>query len=198
MQNTQLYLASGSPRRLQLLQQLGLQIEVFAAEIDETPSPMETPQHYVQRMAREKNQAARTLWQKQRGNAPHLPVLSADTIVVSNGQILGKPRDAAHAKAMLRQLSASTHQVLTALCLSYENQLLSDLNISQVRFRALTEAEIDGYIRSSEPLDKAGAYGIQGLGGIFIEHIEGSFTGVMGLPIFECAQLLRRAGVNLL
>ncbi|WP_040976747.1 Maf family protein [Necropsobacter massiliensis] len=197
MSTTQLYLASNSPRRLQLLQQLGLQVEVFSAETDETPFSGECPSAYVLRMAQQKNSAALALWQKQRQKPPHLPFLSADTIVVAEGRILGKPRNEAHAVQMLASLSARSHQVITAVCLFHQGQRHCLTQISRVCFKALTEDEIRRYVASKEPLDKAGAYGIQGMGGVFVHHIEGSFTGIMGLPVFETAQLLCHAGILL-
>lgn len=193
----QLYLASQSPRRLQLLQQLGLKVEIFNADIDETPKADEQPVDYVRRMAQEKNHAARQQLEKLANFAPHLPILSADTSVVCDGQILGKPQNHAQAAQMLRLLSGRTHQVLTAVCVSLSDQKHSLVQTSQVTFKPLTEQEISAYIRTGEPMDKAGAYGIQGVGGIFISHIESSFSGVMGLPVFETAELLRQVGVDL-
>ncbi|MFZ7108923.1 Maf family protein [Avibacterium avium] len=193
----QLYLASQSPRRLQLLQQLGLKVEIFNADIDETPKADELPVDYVRRMAQEKNHAARQQLEKLANFAPHLPILSADTSVVCDGQILGKPQNHAQAAQMLRLLSDRTHQVLTSVCVSLPDQKHCLVQTSQVTFKPLTEQEISAYIRTGEPMDKAGAYGIQGVGGIFISHIEGSFSGVMGLPVFETAELLRQVGVDL-
>ncbi|MFZ7344444.1 Maf family protein [Avibacterium volantium] len=193
----QLYLASQSPRRLQLLQQLGLKVEIFNADIDETPKADELPADYVRRMAQEKNHAARQQLEKLAHFAPHLPILSADTCVICDGKILGKPQDHVQAAQMLCLLSGRTHQVLTAVCVSLPDQKYSLVQTSQVTFKPLTEQEISAYIRTGEPMDKAGAYGIQGVGGIFISHIEGSFSGVMGLPVFETAELLRQVGVNL-
>ncbi|KAA6208331.1 Maf family protein [Avibacterium paragallinarum] len=198
MSNPQLYLASQSPRRLQLLQQLGLCVATFNADIDETPKIDELPADYVARMACEKNHAARQALQNQPNFLPHLPILSADTIVVCDQQILGKPQTTLHAQQMLEQLSARTHQVLTAVCVSLEERQAVMVQSSDVTFKPLTLQEIQAYIATGEPMDKAGAYGIQGLGGIFISHIEGSFTGIMGLPIFETATLLRQMGVTIL
>ncbi|MFQ1047789.1 Maf family protein [Avibacterium paragallinarum] len=199
MSNPQLYLASQSPRRLQLLQQLGLYVATFNADIDETPKIDELPADYVARMACEKNYAARQALQNQPNFLPHLPILSADTIVVCDQQILGKPQTTLHAQQMLEQLSARTHQVLTAVCVSREEERqVVMVQSSDVTFKPLTLQEIQAYIATGEPMDKAGAYGIQGLGGIFISHIEGSFTGIMGLPIFETATLLRQMGVTIL
>ncbi|WP_410687285.1 Maf family protein [Avibacterium paragallinarum] len=198
MSNPQLYLASQSPRRLQLLQQLGLCVATFNADIDETPKIDELPADYVARMAGEKNHAARQALQNQPNFLPHSPILSADTIVVCDQQILGKPQTTSHAQQMLEQLSARTHQVLTAVCVSREERQAVIVQSSDVTFNPLTLQEIQAYIATGEPMDKAGAYGIQGLGGIFISHIEGSFTGIMGLPIFETATLLRQMGVTIL
>ncbi|MCW9699173.1 Maf family protein [Avibacterium sp. 20-129] len=193
----QLYLASQSPRRLQLLQQLGLEVEIFNADIDETPNADELPVDYVRRMAQEKNHAACQQLEKRANFLPHLPILSADTSVVCDGEILGKPQDEAQAVQMLSLLSGKTHQVLTAVCVSLPNQIHSLVQTSQVTFSSLTKQDILAYIATGEPMDKAGAYGIQGLGGLFISRIDGSFSGVMGLPVFETAQLLRQVGISL-
>lgn len=181
-----IYLASASPRRLSILQNLGLEVEVCAADIDETPYPIENALDYVERMAREKNHAA-----VQKNPQANAPILSADTTVALNGQILGKPQSEDEARTMLRSLSGSTHQVLTAVCLSYLGQEFCLVQSSDVQFKSLTEQEISDYIATGEPMDKAGAYGIQGLGGLFVAHLSGSFTGVMGLPVYETAILLR-------
>lgn len=183
-----LYLASASPRRRDLLQQLGYTTHLCPANIDETPHANETAQDYVLRMAIEKNQAA------QQSFSQHLaaPLISADTTVALNHQILGKPNNTEHAHQILCQLSGNTHQVLTAVCVSYQQQTLSLIQSSDVHFKTLTNEEIDAYINTGEPLDKAGAYGIQGIGGAFVNHLSGSFTGVMGLPIFETITLLQQ------
>ena len=190
-----LYLASGSPRRRELLHGLGFELIRLSADIDETPTLNEAADAYVLRMARQKNAVALAQWQAQHSGAPAYPVLSADTTVALGNHILGKPENAAEARAMLRQLSGNTHQVLTAVCVSVAGQCFDVLQSSDVRFKTLSAAEIEAYIASGEPMDKAGAYGIQGLGGVFVAHLSGSFTGVMGLPVYETMQLLQQCGV---
>ncbi|MFC1026725.1 Maf family protein [Pasteurella multocida] len=199
MTDFQFYLASNSPRRAQILQQLGFRFALYCCEIDETPLPDEKGADYVLRMAIEKNNAARQQWQQAKfsQNGPHLPFLSADTSVILEDKILGKPKNEADARAMLRALSARTHQVITAVCVADENRMQTAIQTSLVRFKVLTEKEIQGYIATGEPMDKAGAYGIQQLGGVFVEHIEGSFSGVMGLPVCETVALLKAFGVEL-
>lgn len=188
-----LTLASASPRRREILQSLGYTVQQAAADIDETPQPQENAADYVQRMAREKNRAARRLYP----NAV-LPLLSADTVVALDGQILGKPQSPEHAFALLNALSGSTHQVLTAVCVWYGGTERQVLQCSDVRFKTLSEQEIRAYIASGEPMDKAGAYGIQGIGGTFVAHLSGSFSGVMGLPVYETAALLAECGLPVL
>ncbi len=192
MPNT-IYLASASPRRREILVSLGFQPVLLAAEIDETAPPGEAVADYVARMARQKNAAARQL-ATQRGLTLAQPLLSADTVVALDNAILGKPRDAAHARELLESLSGREHQVWTAVCVSLGGQTLEAAQRSDVRFKELSEQEIAAYITSGEPLDKAGAYGIQGIGGVFVAHLSGSFSGVMGLPVFETVQLLRQLG----
>ena len=192
MPNT-IYLASASPRRREILVSLGFQPVLLTAEIDETVLPGEAVEDYVSRMARQKNAAARQL-ATQRGLALAQPLLSADTVVALDNAILGKPRDAAHARELLESLSGREHQVWTAVCVSLGGQTLEAAQRSDVRFKELSEQEIAAYIASGEPLDKAGAYGIQGIGGVFVAHLSGSFSGVMGLPVFETVQLLRQLG----
>ncbi len=183
------YLASASPRRREILENLGFSVHLLTIAIDEAPRPHELPSGYVQRMAEEKNQAARA----HLSNNLHYPLISADTTVVSpQGEILGKPQDAADAARMLRLLSGQSHQVLSAVCVSVGNKYNTLLSESRVTFAALTEAEIAAYIASKEPLDKAGAYGVQGLGGVFVRHLSGSFSGVMGLPVYETVTLLKQ------
>ncbi|HSC80359.1 MAG TPA: Maf family protein [Chitinolyticbacter sp.] len=191
-----LYLASASPRRRELLAQIGVQFERIVCEIDETPQPGEDPHAYVLRLARAKAEAGRAAMLHQ--GLPVLPVLAADTTVVLDGRILGKPAHADEARQMLTALSGSTHSVLTALGLAVGNQIDTVLSESQVQFAALTEAQIATYVASGEPMDKAGAYGIQGRGGLFVARLEGSFTGVVGLPLHETATLLGRHGLGLL
>ena len=192
MPNT-IYLASTSPRRREILVSLGFQPVLLAAETDETARPGEAVADYVARMARQKNAAARQL-AAQRGLALAQPLLSADTVVALDNAILGKPRDAAHARELLESLSGREHQVWTAVCVSLGGQTLEAAQRSDVRFKELSAQEIAAYIASGEPLDKAGAYGIQGIGGVFVAHLSGSFSGVMGLPVFETVQLLRQLG----
>ncbi len=192
MPNT-IYLASASPRRREILVSLGFQPVLLAAETDETARPGEAVADYVARMARQKNAAARQL-SAQRGLALAQPLLSADTVVALDNAILGKPRDAAHARELLESLSGREHQVWTAVCVSLGEQTLEAAQRSDVRFKELSAQEIAAYIASGEPLDKAGAYGIQGIGGVFVAHLSGSFSGVMGLPVFETVQLLRQLG----
>ena len=192
MPNT-IYLASASPRRREILASLGFQPVLLPAEIDETALPGEAVVDYVSRMARQKNAAARQL-ATQRGLALAQPLLSADTVVALDNAILGKPRDAAHARELLESLSGREHQVWTAVCVSLGGQTLEAAQRSDVRFKELSVQEIAAYIASGEPLDKAGAYGIQGIGGVFVAHLSGSFSGVMGLPVFETVQLLHQLG----
>ncbi|MDO4878703.1 MAG: Maf family protein [Neisseria sp.] len=189
-----LYLASASPRRREILQNLGYRVERIAADIDETPLAQEDAAEYVQRLAAEKNAAARAVWLAAGKPEPAAPVLAADTSVALDGRILGKPESPERAREMLLALSGRRHQVHTAVCLYYQGRRFHVLNTNHVTFKTLTEAEIAAYIRSREPLDKAGAYGIQGLGGIFVRELSGSFTGVMGLPVFETCGLLQQAG----
>mgnify|MGYP000969076748 FL=1 len=179
-----LYLASGSPRRRELLTQLGLHFERVMINVEEQRREEESAQHYVRRLAREKALAGVAA-------APQdLPVLGADTIVVLNGEVLEKPRDAAHAAGMLTRLSGQTHQVLTAVALADRQRELDCLVATEVTFRLLTPQDIHDYIASGEPMDKAGAYGIQGLGGNFVRKINGSYHAVVGLPLVETSELL--------
>lgn len=188
----QLILASASPRRKELLAQLGIQCFVKAVDIDETPHPKESPLDYVQRVAAEKSAACLAVYD---GN---LPMLAADTSVVLNNQIMGKPENQQHAQEMLLQLSGTTHQVYSAISLRKNLEHWEACNITDVTFRKLSLAEIAAYWETGEPCDKAGGYAIQGLGSIFIEKITGSFSGVMGLPLFETAQLLAQQGIKIL
>lgn len=187
-----LYLASASPRRRELLEQLNISYRVITPEIDETPYPNENPQEYVSRLACAKAVAGQQLV------SPEDRILAADTAVIYQGQIFGKPKDAADAAAMLRQLSGQTHQVLTAIALLQGTQCLSRISATAVSFRAVSDAEIQAYIATREPFDKAGSYAIQGVASIFIERIEGSYSGVMGLPLFETAELLQKTHYPLL
>ncbi len=193
MSGPQFYLASASPRRRQLLEQLGLSFEVVVADVDEDPKPGEKPGDYVSRLAE-----AKALAVVERLGRPGLPVLAADTAVVLDGAILGKPEDREDAIAMLRRLGGRSHQVLSAVALWHAGRVRVALSRSEVSFRAIDPAEAAAYWESGEPRDKAGAYGIQGMGGMFVEHLSGSYSGVMGLPLFETAALLKEAGIGVL
>lgn len=185
-----LILASASPRRHELLQQLGVDFEIIVADIDETPSAGEQPGEFVLRMAREK--ALEVLCREKRG----LPVLGSDTAVILDETILGKPVDRTDAVRMLEALSGRTHQVFSAVAIAIgENEVLEALNITRVTFADLDTAWIDAYCDTGDPMDKAGAYGVQNKAGEKISRIEGSFYGVMGLPLYETAKLLKRAKV---
>jgi septum formation protein len=182
-------LASISPRRRELLAQIGVRFSIVGADIDETPHAGEAPRDYVLRLARQKALAVR-----ERGE--RLPVLAADTTVVLDGVIYGKPRDRDDGIAMLGRLAGRTHEVLTAVALADSRGVELRLSVSSVRFGPLTPQECAAYWETGEPCDKAGGYGVQGAGGVFIESLSGSYSGVMGLPLFETAQLLRAAGVS--
>ncbi len=185
-------LASASPRRQELLQQIGVRFKVLPVHIDEVRRSNESAQNYVQRLALEKAQAG---WDR---SARDLPVLGADTIVVIDKQILGKPANASDAATMLSLLSGREHQVLTAVTLLEGERILSAYCASVVRFRDLTAADIQAYCGSDEPMGKAGAYAIQGRAAIFVRYLQGSYSGVMGLPLFETAALLAELGVEVL
>ncbi len=180
-------LASASPRRAELLRQIGLDFQVRPAAIDETPGAGEPAADYVERLAREKALAVAA------GAADAL-VLGSDTSVVLDGRILGKPEHPEQAREMLRQLSGACHQVMTGVALACAGRCESRLVVTDVRFRELSDGEIQAYIASGEPMDKAGSYGIQGLGGIFVENLRGSYSAVVGLPLLETASLLADAG----
>ncbi|ELY4158568.1 septum formation inhibitor Maf [Cronobacter turicensis] len=181
---TDLYLASGSPRRQELLGMLGVTFERLVPGVEEQRALQEAPQDYVTRLARDKARAGVAL------AARDLPVLGADTIVVLDGDVLEKPRDADHAAEMLRRLSGQTHEVMTAIALADKQRVRERLVMTRVTFRALTAQDIAAYVESGEPMDKAGAYGIQGLGGCFVRRIEGSYHAVVGLPLVETWELL--------
>jgi len=190
MVEPRIILASASPRRAQLLTQLGVAHEVSAVDIDERRGDGEPIEACVLRLAEQKAlqvRASRPL--------ADLPILGADTAVVLNEQMLGKPRDAQHGIAMLEQLAGRTHQVLSAVALLDRRGVRSCLSRSRVRLRPLSRAEAEQYWRSGEPCDKAGGYAIQGVGAVFVEELQGSYSGVMGLPLFETALLLSEAGV---
>jgi len=185
-----LYLASRSPRRRELLRQLGVDHAVLDVEVPEIRAAGESPTDYVSRVAREKGQAGLALV----GGAETL-VLGSDTEVVLDDEVFGKPADAQQAAAMLRRLSGRTHAVISVVWGVSAMRAERELSVSMVRFAALEEAAIDAYVATGEPFGKAGAYAIQGRGAAFIEHLDGSYSGVMGLPLFETARLLRGFGV---
>ena len=195
---TAIYLASRSPRRRELLLQIRVPHEVLvlaATDVDEPRLPGESPADYVVRTAREKAERG-SISVRKRGLSPR-PILSADTTVILGNDILGKPADRDDAVRMLQRLSGTRHEVRTALALAVEGVVHEDISITQVQFRELTDRDIQRYCDSGEPYDKAGGYGIQGLAGVFVERIEGSYTGVMGLPLYETARLLAHAGILL-
>ena len=184
-----LILASTSPRRRELLAQIGVSFEVLAVAVDERPLAGEQPSDHVCRLALAK---ARAGLAQASGDAC---VLGADTVVVLDGEIFGKPADAADAEGMLRRLSGRTHHVLSAVACLHGGAHGVRLSQSAVSFRSLPAAEIAAYCATGEPLDKAGAYAIQGRAAAFIRHLEGSYSGVMGLPLYETAELLTAAGL---
>ena len=182
-----LILASRSPRRAELLRAAGIDFTIRAADVDETPRPGESPRGYVTRLALEKAHAVHA--------APDETVLAADTTVVIGNEILGKPVDRADAKRMLRALSGREHEVITGICLRRGDRVIQDVDVTGVWFSPLSDAEIDHYIASGEPMDKAGAYAIQGLASRFIPRIEGSYSNVVGLPVALVSQALSKLGV---
>lgn len=186
---TQIILASASPRRKDLLAQINITPIVQPIELDESPFPNENPLAYVQRIAAEKSALCATVISSS------LPILAADTAVILDDCIMGKPKDKAHGLEMLSALSGRTHQVFTSVSLRGK-QHWQALSITDVTFRKLTQSEIIFYWQTGEPADKAGAYAIQGLGGAFVELIKGSYSGVMGLPLFETAELLAKQGIR--
>ncbi len=195
-----IYLASQSPRRRQLLEQIGVQHQLLLpdphedAESLEAVKAGEAPAHYVQRVTGLKLDAALTRLKALGLSAA--PVLCADTTVALGREILGKPVDAAQARAMLARLAGQTHRVLTAIAVQKGRQRHAALSESWVRFSPMTSAQIRAYVESGEPMGKAGAYGVQGRAAAYIEHIRGSYSGIMGLPLFETAQMLRQVGVR--
>ncbi|SET63593.1 Maf family protein [Thalassotalea agarivorans] len=187
---TSLVLASQSPRRGQLLSQLGYSFTVCPADIDETVLPEETPHAYVERLARQK--ALSVAEQFQASDV----IIGSDTTVVQSGNILGKPSDENDCLTMLRSLSNNTHQVLTAIAVVSNQTVASEVVATNVSFRHLSDEEIRIYWQTGEPQDKAGAYGIQGIGGQFVSNIHGSYSAVVGLPLYETANLLKLAGIR--
>jgi septum formation protein len=198
-----IYLASRSPRRRELLKQAGISFEVLlfredsrrGVDVDESPVAQESPRDYVQRMARIKTQAAALRLAQRR--LPLYPVLGADTSVILDERILGKPADADEAVAMLSALSGRVHEVMTAVAVCRHERLETRLSVSKVEFSPLTPVQIRQYVASGEAFDKAGAYAIQGRAGAFVRHLAGSYTGVMGLPLYETIELLESFGMGL-
>lgn len=186
-----LYLASQSPRRRELLQQLGFAPAVLHVDVPEVRGAGESPQDYVSRVARDKAQAGLASLQRAAGAV----VLGSDTEVVLDDEVFGKPADAAQATAMLRRLSGRTHGVISAVWGVSGTQARCELCVSRVRFAVLDEPAIAAYVTTGEPFGKAGAYAIQGRGATLVEHLEGSYSGVMGLPLFETARLLSWFGI---
>jgi septum formation protein len=197
-----IYLASRSPRRRELLHQIGIEFDTLMfrvppredEDVSEDTRPGEDAETYVVRVACAKADGAqrRVSWRTLRPQ----PILSADTTLELDGEIIGKPDNAHHADEILRKLSGRTHRVLTAVAINVDDRLEHALSISTVRFRTLDEDDIQRYIATGEPFDKAGAYGIQGHAAAFIAEICGSYTGIMGLPLFETAELLKRFGIR--
>ncbi|MFA6969976.1 MAG: Maf family protein [Gallionella sp.] len=197
---SRIYLASQSPRRRELLKQIGIHFDPLLlradarrpVDVDEAPHPDESPEIYVQRLSLEKAQFGFNVLKFR--HLQQLPVLAADTTVTLDGKIFGKPDNAEHAAAMLRELSGREHQVMTAVAVAMGDRVEALLSTSTVKFTQLGEERIKRYLQSHEYADKAGGYAIQGQAGAFIEHITGSYSGVMGLPLFETVQLLRSFG----
>jgi septum formation protein len=188
-----LILASQSPRRRELLLQLGYQFTVQVSDIDETVKKDETPHDYVLRLAKQKAQHVQTLLSETDKESSY--VLGSDTCVVLNGQILGKPDDEEACIRTLSSLSNNQHQVLTAIALASQHDIQGQVINTQVSFKSLSQAEIQAYWLTGEPQDKAGSYGIQGIAGQFVKTINGSYSAVVGLPLYETAQLLATAGL---
>ena len=193
MQLTSLYLASTSPRRRELLRQIGVQLTTLSVDVDETPTRNESAQAYVQRLSQAKAAAG---WSNvETDKLPWMPVLGSDTSVVLDGVILGKPEDKAQCVETLMLLSGRTHQVMTAVTLQLAEKIGTQLSVTDVTFRELSEEEALRYWDTGEPSDKAGGYGIQGYGAVFVENISGSYSGVVGLPIEKTVVLLNQFNV---
>jgi septum formation protein len=199
-----LYLASKSPRRLALLRQLGIEFDTLLLreaagrerDVVEETRDAEPAAHYVERMARTKAQVG---WQRMENRKlAERPVLGADTEVVLDGEVFGKPRNANDAARMIRRLAGRTHQVLTAVALRHRDGTEVEVSVSRVTLRRLGAAELERYVASGEPFDKAGGYAVQGLAAAFISRLEGSYSGVVGLPLYETSSLLARAGMAVL
>jgi septum formation protein len=183
----ELVLASSSPRRADLLRMIGLDFRMVEPDVDESRQPDEEPDHYVERIARLKVEAV---------DAPGAVVVAADTTVVHDGRVMGKPRHPAEARAMLARLSGETHAVYTGVAVHSEGRMTSDVDRSLVRMTVITDDEIARYVAGGEPIDKAGAYALQGVGGIFVEAVDGSPSNVVGLPLHLTVRLLRAHGVD--
>jgi septum formation protein len=197
-----IYLASRSPRRRELLGHIGVKFHLLlfrnrpgaAPDIDEDPLPDEEPRDYVMRVARAKAAAG---WQRMlERNLPRAPVLAADTTVALGKRIYGKPSSRSEAEHMLAELSGKRHEVLTGVVLQYDEQVETALSVSEVQFRELSAQEIQEYVATGEPDDKAGAYAIQGRAALFVTEIRGSQSGIVGLPLYETAQLLQKMGAS--
>ena len=201
---THLILASASPRRRELLQQIQVQFHVHVVEIDETPKADESPKVYALRMAETKAIAAYKNLREEHKKFGRLVILSADTSVVSDSQILGKPNDKNSAREQLLVLSGRKHRVLTSIAIISADEDESDPSVqsvvseSIVEFKELTAEDLEKYLQTDEPYDKAGSYAVQGIAAQFIKSIQGSYSGIMGLPLFETADLLRKANIQTL
>ncbi len=189
-----IYLASSSPRRAQLLCQIGVEFSVHSVAIDETQAAGEDPADYVRRLAAEKARAAAS---EISAREPDYRILAADTTIDLDGDIIGKPANPAECRQILERLSFRQHRVLSAVALAAPERLAVRLSESRVRFRRLSAAEIEAYCACEEPMDKAGAYAIQGKAAVFVEYLEGSYSAVMGLPLLETAELLRETGLEI-
>ncbi len=189
-----IYLASRSPRRAELLRQIGVEFSIHALDIDESRLPGEAPAEYVCRLAEAKARVARG---QLRASDADCRVLAADTTIAIDGDIIGKPADSVDCRRILARLSARQHQVLTAVALAWQDRVATRLSQNRVSFRALSESEVEAYCACDEPMDKAGAYAIQGKAAVFVERLEGSYSAVMGLPLYETAELLQRAEIEL-
>ena len=191
--NKRLILASGSPRRRELLDKFGIDYEILPAQGEESAPPELTPGERVKALAAQKAEET-----AHRVNDPTAVILAADTLVELDGEVLGKPGAGERARAMLRALSGREHRVWSGVCIREGERILAESECTAVRFRTLSDAEIEAYIATGEPLDKAGAYGYQGLASLFVERIEGDFFNVMGLPVCRVGQMLRKFGISLL
>lgn len=186
-----IYLASNSPRRAELLRQIGVEFKLLSVDVDESQLAHETAVEYVSRVAKSKAEAGGNILDNE-----SIPILAADTIIAIDENIIGKPGSQQDCRCILAKLSGRTHQVLTCVALRYQGKSTLTLSTNQVKFRDLDDAEISSYCASEEPMDKAGAYAIQGKAAIFVERIEGSYSSVMGLPLFETAKILQLAGIT--